>query len=205
MTLSPPAISTQGGGYGPPGGGPPGGYPGGGYGPPAGGGQGPPGGYPPATPGYGIAPTAPAQPTPSGPGAELRKRGICEFVLDLRECVTMDSTFLGVLAGLVLRNNHPTPESPRIELLNPNPRVLDLIENLGVLELFKVSHQEAPYTLLFETAESVQVSKEDVTRTCLEAHRALMKANPANVPKFKEVTQFMAEDLKKLSSEKGQS
>src|ERR1041385_4855990 len=66
---------------------------------------------------------------------ELRQRGFSEFILDLRECMTMDSTFLGVLAGLVLRNGHPEPEAPAIELLNPNSRVLDLIENLGVLSI----------------------------------------------------------------------
>jgi anti-sigma B factor antagonist len=131
---------------------------------------------------------------------ELRQRGFTEFVLDLRECLTMDSTFLGVLAGLVLRNNHPEPVAPSIELLNPNNRVLDLIENLGVLSMFKVNNQEAPCTLLFEPTNGLaEPSKEEVTRNCLEAHRTLMKINPANVPKFKEVTQFMAEDLKKLT------
>lgn len=131
---------------------------------------------------------------------ELRQRGFIEFVLDLRECLTMDSTFLGVLAGLVLRNNHPEPAAPTIELLNPNSRVLDLIENLGVLSMFKVSNEEAPCTLLFEPTNGHEApSKEEVTRNCLEAHRTLMKINPANVPKFKEVTQFMAEDLKKLT------
>src|ERR1043165_9992203 len=68
---------------------------------------------------------------------ELRQRGFTEFVLDLRECLTMDSTFLGVLAGLVLRNGHPETAAPSIELLNPNNRVLDLIENLGVLSMFR--------------------------------------------------------------------
>jgi anti-sigma B factor antagonist len=134
---------------------------------------------------------------------ELRQRGFSEFVLDLRECVTMDSTFLGVLAGLVLRNNHPEPNPPVIELLNPNNRVLDLIENLGVLSMFKVKNEEIPSTLLFEPAnDHAAPSKEEVTRNCLEAHRTLMKINPANVPKFKEVTQFMAEDLKKLTGGK---
>ena len=131
---------------------------------------------------------------------ELRQRGFSEFVLDLRECLTMDSTFLGVLAGLVLRNNHPEPAAPTIELLNPNNRVLDLIENLGVLSMFKVKIEETPATLLFEpTGDLPEPTKEEVTRNCLEAHRTLMKINPANVPKFKEVTQFMAEDLKKLT------
>jgi anti-sigma B factor antagonist len=133
--------------------------------------------------------------------AELRLRGFSEFVLDLRECMTMDSTFLGVLAGLVLRNNQPEPEAPSIELLNPNDRVLDLIENLGVLSMFKVKNEEVPSTLRFEpTNDQPAPTKEEVTRNCLEAHRTLMQVNPANVPKFKEVTQFMAEDLKKLSS-----
>ena len=134
---------------------------------------------------------------------ELRQRGFAEFVLDLRECMTMDSTFLGVLAGLVLRNNHPEPSAPTIELLNPNSRVLDLIENLGVLSMFKVTNEDAPLTLCFEPAnDHAEPTKEEVTRNCLEAHRILMKVNPANIPKFKEVTQFMAEDLKKLSNGK---
>ena len=134
---------------------------------------------------------------------ELRQRGFSEFVLDLRECMTMDSTFLGVLAGLVLRNNHPEPEGPMIELLNPNNRVLDLIENLGVLSMFKVRNEELPCTLLFETTnDSPTPTKEEVTRNCLEAHRTLININPANIPKFKEVTQFMAEDLKKLTGGK---
>jgi anti-sigma B factor antagonist len=134
---------------------------------------------------------------------ELRQRGFSEFVLDLRECLTMDSTFLGVLAGLVLRNNHPEPTPPNIELLNPNERVLDLIENLGVLSMFRVKYEEIPPTLLFEPANNgATPSKEEVTRNCLEAHRTLMKINPANIPKFKEVAQFMAEDLKKLTDGK---
>jgi anti-sigma B factor antagonist len=131
---------------------------------------------------------------------ELRVRGFSEFVLDLHECMTMDSTFLGVLAGLVLRNNQPEPDAPSIELLNPNDRVLDLIENLGVLSMFKVKNEEVPSTLRFEPAsDHAEPTKEEVTRNCLEAHRTLMQVNPANVPKFKEVTQFMAEDLKKLN------
>src|SRR5207253_1310875 len=107
--------------------------------------------------------------------AELRQRGFAEFILDLRECLTMDSTFLGVLAGLVLRNNHPEPSAPSIELLNPNNRVLELIENLGVLSILKVKYEEAPATLLFEpTDDHPAPTKEEVTRNCLEAHRTLM-------------------------------
>ena len=39
--------------------------------------------------------------------------------------------------------------------------------------------------------------KTELTHTSLEAHRNLMDANPENEAKFKEVTRFLAEDLKR--------
>src|ERR1700761_5620316 len=71
----------------------------------------------------------------------LIDKGFTCFVLDLTDCVLMDSTFLGVMSGFGLRMR-PTEDGGKkewsIELLNPNPRISDLLENLGVLHLFKV-------------------------------------------------------------------
>ena len=39
--------------------------------------------------------------------------------------------------------------------------------------------------------------RREVSRTCLEAHKTLMDVNPANISKFKEVAEFLANDLKK--------
>src|SRR5262245_58980463 len=62
---------------------------------------------------------------------ELWSRGYRYFVLDLSECILMDSTFLGVLAGFGLKMNPPQKEAERaIELSNPNARVTELLENL---------------------------------------------------------------------------
>src|ERR1700761_927837 len=72
---------------------------------------------------------------------ELVARGFTCFVIDLGECVLMDSTFLGVLAGLGLKMaaaKNLDEKAHTIELLNPNPRIADLLENLGVLHLFTV-------------------------------------------------------------------
>src|SRR5205814_9194252 len=70
----------------------------------------------------------------------LHQKGYPRFVMDLSQCLLMDSTFLGVLAGLglkfgAIRNGDP---EPCLELLNPNARIVDLLENLGVSHLFKV-------------------------------------------------------------------
>ena len=120
-------------------------------------------------------------------------------VLDLSECLLMDSTFLGVLAfeGQKRCVTRDTGPEPGVELVNPNQRIRDLIDNLGVGHFFKSIQCEA----LKENFEPVQpsegVSREEVTRTCLEAHLKLMELNPANVPKFKDVAQFFADALKK--------
>ena len=136
---------------------------------------------------------------------ELRQKGCNCFVLDLSECVLMDSTFLGVLAGLGLKLSGGNGEQARhgVELFNPSPRITELLETLGVLHLFKITQGN------FTPAEPAQVlerapanpSKAEVTRTCLEAHQTLMALSPANAARFKDVTQFLAEGVKKSKTE----
>ena len=133
--------------------------------------------------------------------AELIQKGYGRFIIDLSGCVLMDSTFLGVLAGFGIKLNHASPASKGgIELSNPNARVTELLENLGVLQLFKiVDHPpELPGDVSEQTPPPANPSHEEITRTSLEAHQALMAANPDNVPRFKDVAQFLAEDLKNL-------
>ena len=135
---------------------------------------------------------------------ELLQKGFTYFVLDLGECTLMDSTFLGVLAGFGLRVNAPQPDKLQrtIELYNPNSRIADLLENLGVLHLFKV--QQGNVCLPEQTAPhdhaTANPSREEVTQTCLDAHRTLMDLSPDNVARFKDVAAFLAEDLKKMKA-----
>ena len=132
---------------------------------------------------------------------ELKQKGYNRFIIDLAECVLMDSTFLGVLAGFGLMMN-PGCESDKsgVELLNPSARIRELLENLGVLPLFKVttSAPQLPNDAKVAAHDPVNPTQEQITRTCLEAHQTLMAVNPENVARFKDVTQFLAEDLKNL-------
>ena len=133
--------------------------------------------------------------------AGLGEKGYRRFTIDLSGCALMDSTFLGVLAGFGLATNPGCdPDKRQIELLNPNIRVTELLENLGVLHLFRVTTGEmpAPAGAKPATPEPLHPTAEQITRTCLEAHQTLMAANPDNVARFKDVTQFLAEDLKNL-------
>jgi len=132
---------------------------------------------------------------------ELLQKGYTYFVLELSECLLMDSTFLGVLAGLGLKMSSARNKEtvPAIELLNPNVRITELLENVGVLHLFKLTEGclALPAEAEIHAHAPVNHSKEEVTRACLEAHQTLMQLNPQNIARFKDVAQFLAEDLQK--------
>jgi len=138
----------------------------------------------------------------------LREKGYDYFLIELTECSLMDSSFLGVLAGFGLKMSPcetETTNGARVELHNPNARVTELLENVGVLRLFKISH--GPLALPEELGDcepqpAAQHSREEVTRACLEAHEKLMAINPENVARFKDVTKFLAEDLARLKGAK---
>lgn len=135
---------------------------------------------------------------------ELWSRGIDRFMFDLSECLLMDSTFLGVLSGIGVRFAELRGPGDRhmIELVNPNPRIAEVLENLGIAHLFFICSENTPVSERFQPVEHEEAARVDVTRTCLEAHRMLIEINPNNERKFKDVNQFLLDDLKRQESEK---
>lgn len=130
---------------------------------------------------------------------EMVRRGHRHFVLDLADCLVMDSTFLGVLAGLAIKASK-APETAAdglFELLNPNPRVSDLLENLGIVHLFRLRPAGDVLAAAYQPVDSAGATRAEMTRTSIEAHQTLTRVNPENAPKFKDVIQFLAEDLKR--------
>lgn len=127
--------------------------------------------------------------------------GARRFIIDLSACLNMDSTFLGMLSGLGRNwsDQDTPPEQRAIELLNPTERVEDLIDNLGVSDLFRIVHCDNPDNI--DYCQSVEAapnaSKLELSRHCLEAHKILMELNPENVAKFKDVTKYFEEEVKK--------
>ena len=136
---------------------------------------------------------------------DLRQKGCNCFVLDLSECLLMDSTFLGLLAGLGLKLTTGNGEPVRhgVELVNPSPRITELLETLGVLNLFNITHGTFTPATPTQPLEAIPTTpgKAEVTRTCIEAHETLMALSPENAARFKDVTQFLAEGLKKAKAE----
>jgi anti-anti-sigma regulatory factor len=134
---------------------------------------------------------------------ELSLRGYNRFIFELDDCVTMDSTFLGMLSGFGLKfRETAAPGASSLELFNPSPRIAEVLENLGVAHLFRITNGAGPVTAPFEPLPKASAeSRAQITRACLEAHQTLMDIQPKNARKFKDVALFLAEDLKRLEAD----
>ena len=131
----------------------------------------------------------------------LLDRGCRDYTLELSECTIMDSTFLGILVRFAGKLDEANGGHHKMTLRNPSPRILDLISSLGMEEYFTVTEGPVPLAMPSREVASPEGEndKAEATRVALEAHEALMEANPDNVPRFKDVTRFLAEDLKRLT------
>lgn len=131
----------------------------------------------------------------------LLERKVDHYELELSECKSMDSTFLGVLCGFARRCDEAfhRPDARPI-LFNGNARILELLESLGVDEMFDFQRGNAVVTgpCVPHDVQTDQTNHEQLKATSLEAHETLMSLNPKNIPKFKDLTEFLADDLKKL-------
>lgn len=119
--------------------------------------------------------------------AEMTKRGHGEFIVDLKDCELMDSTFMGTLAGIALKLG-PTGN---LRVIRANDRCRSVMRNLGLDRIFRVEESvpaAAPDTL--RDAEG-HPPREARRETIIEAHENLVAANPENAVRFKDVIDFL--------------
>jgi len=122
------------------------------------------------------------------------------LVMDLDQCQLMDSTFLGVLSYGAERFQHHVPGDGNVELLNPNERVMGLIESLGVSKLFRhrTGELELPESVQARRLDLNHPTKIQLKETSLAAHERLMHLSAGNQAKFADITRTLREDLEKL-------
>jgi len=129
---------------------------------------------------------------------EMINRGHREFVVDLRNCPVMDSTFMGTLAGVALRLREIGQGS--LHVTNLNDRNSDLLRNLGldqllVMDGFALKGAEDPGRARSLEDPSAGADRVTQAQTMLEAHQALVEADPENLTKFKDVLDYLKQDL----------
>lgn len=125
---------------------------------------------------------------------QMIHRGSRDFVVDLGGCELMDSTFMGTLAGVALRLRELGQGS--LKAINVNPRNAGLLENLGLDQLFVVEVGEAaPAPTDLREASEPQTDEAAQKAAVLSAHEALVRADAANAVKFKDVIEYLRQEL----------
>jgi anti-sigma B factor antagonist len=135
----------------------------------------------------------------------------CKAMLfDMSQCVGLDSTFMGVLAGIATRLNEEN--GGRMILVNMSPRTRGLVATLGldhVVSAYETGATPEQYAGALAQSQRMSVlevgseSMRATAETMLMAHEELTHLSPDNLPRFKDVLAFLREDLKKAESPPG--
>ena len=137
---------------------------------------------------------------------EMVNRGYREFVVDLQNCVMMDSTFMGTLAGVALRLKELG--DGHLHVVHCGQRSRDLLSGLGLDQIFTIHSGglNAPACSDLDGEEGAAApsseQKRDQAQTMLEAHEALCRAAPENLTRFKDVLDYLKQDLHQKTAAK---
>jgi len=124
--------------------------------------------------------------------ADMLKQGKTRFAIDFLHCTSMDSTFLGVLAGVALdRRRHGGGTS--LGRARVGPRNLELVRNMGLHRLMTVDLGPVPagFEHCDEGLDCPERSEMENARLALEAHENLVTADEGNRSKFQDVLVFL--------------
>lgn len=127
---------------------------------------------------------------------ELIKQGRSRFVLDFQHCASMDSTFLGVLAGAALEVRKA---GGKLILARVGQRNLELIRNLGLHRLLTVDAGDFDmnFDRCNQSIATPDSSELDHARLVLEAHENLVNVDEENRSKFQDVLVYMRQRVEK--------
>ena len=129
---------------------------------------------------------------------EMLDRGYREFVVDLANCPMMDSTFMGTMATVALRLRDLG--QGQVHVVHCGNRCQELLSGLRLDQIFDVRANGASPPECGELGRPSRIEppvdrKREQIETMLEAHEALSEAAPENMLRFKDVLDFLRQDL----------
>ena len=107
------------------------------------------------------------------------------FVIDLTETDSIDSTNLGLLARLAKRMN--TIDTRRITVVSNRAGINSVLNSMALDEVFDIIEDTCMDTEAAQEVPQQDIDREVLTRTLIDAHRALMDLNEHNREIFRDV------------------
>ena len=129
---------------------------------------------------------------------KMIEEGRRHFVVDLKNCPAMDSTFMGTLAGLAIRLRDTG--IGELWVVNRNERNAELLAGLGLDPLFSDKPLLTAQGTDCNEAIHHAADKVSTREVMYEAHAACIAADPRNADKFKDVIQHLKASAGKNTS-----
>jgi len=126
--------------------------------------------------------------------AAMTAQGKRRFAVDFKGCASMDSTFLGVLAGAAMQVGRLSPPGS-LALVRVGERNLELIRNLGLHRLALVDTAGPAPAGAPAGLDGRKLGQIESARLVLEAHENLVATDPDNAAKFQDVLAFLRNQL----------
>jgi len=135
----------------------------------------------------------------------VESKSASRILIDMSDCIGMDSTFMGVLAGL----SYFIKDKPGVslKLINLSGKNQNLLITLGVDRVvdYSLSATSGEETLVAGQGKNLQpleagfADKLDAAKATLEAHETLANINSENQVRFKSVLELLQNDVRNLS------
>ena len=123
---------------------------------------------------------------------------INDITVDLAECLSMDSTCMGVLSMLALMG---VKRKLKIRLLNAGGN-RQLLKGLGVEKLFKFEDGEVEHfsCVIYPQGNTGSKDMAAAAETVLQAHETLIDADSGNQQRFGTVVEMTKQDVERLKN-----
>ncbi len=126
---------------------------------------------------------------------KLKDAPVGGISINLDACTGMDSTFIGVIAMLGL--DAKKQNAPAV-ILNADENNRKLLNGLGLHKIFTYGEDNyAGVKQWQDGSPSLKPPALETAKTVLNAHETLMDIDESNVPRFKNVVEFVKKDIEK--------
>lgn len=128
--------------------------------------------------------------------ASLIDQGTSLLIIDLEQCVGMDSTFMGMLAGISQRLQKEGGR--KVVLTGVSQKLNHLMTTLGINRLVEIKN-DIPSVSPSDMADLDQPEETplDSANTMLEAHETLVEIDDDNRLRFQDVLDYLREDIQR--------
>jgi len=127
-------------------------------------------------------------------------KGCHDVHFDMSECTSLDSTFMGVLAGIAM---WPLADSEKVHvtLAGLNPRTRFMLSTLGLERILTCRNMDESMRSDFAPSRDVQeveasADKGETLETMRTAHQDLVRADEGNAARFCDVLTYLDQEIK---------